>query len=330
VLGGTGGAWRVRTDDGETVVASMRGRLKKSDEGRRADGSMRRDTVEAAERVLKLAVGDRVTLEPDARESGVWAIAEILPRRSKLARRSPGGGFGERVVAANVDQVVVVFAAARPDPHPRMIDRFLVVAEANGLAGRVVVNKVELVGDGDPALGEVVVRERFADYERAGYALHCTSVVRRHGLAALEEALAGRTSALSGPSGVGKSSLMNAMYPGLDLRVGEISESVGKGRHTTVGALLHPLPAVHGLAEGYVVDTPGLREIGLWGLPVESLDRCFPEFRPYIDQCRFADCAHRAEPECAVREAVERGTVSRARYESYLKLREELEALPNA
>ena len=122
---------------------------------------------------------------------------------------------------------------------------------------------------------------------------------------------------------------MNAMYPGLDLRVGEISESVNKGRHTTVGALLHPLPAVHGLAEGFVVDTPGLREIGLWGLPVDSLDTCFPEFRPHLEACRFADCAHLAEPECAVRDAVVAGEVSAARYESYVKLREELLELPD-
>jgi ribosome biogenesis GTPase / thiamine phosphate phosphatase len=320
VLSGTGGVWQVRTEDGETLAASLRGRLKKSDEGRRADGSMRRDTVAAAERTVKLAVGDEVLVEPGAR-GDAWAIAEIVPRRSRLARRTPGGGFGERVLVANVDQVVVVFAAARPEPHPRMLDRFLVVAEANELHARVVVNKAELVGDGDAAAGAAAVVARFADYERAGYPVHATSVKQGHGLDALRAALDGRTSVLTGPSGVGKSSLMNALYPGLDLRVGEVSESVNKGRHTTVGALLHPLPV-----GGFVVDTPGLREIGLWGLPADSLDHCFPEFRPYLELCRFADCAHTAEPDCAVREAVERGggTVSRARYESYLRLRDEI------
>ena len=325
VLSGTGGVWQVRTDDGETRAASLRGRLKKADEGRRADGSMRRDTVAAADRTLKLVVGDEVVLEGDARDTGVWAITEILPRRSRLARRTPGGGYGERVVVANIDQVVVVFATARPEPHRRMIDRFLVVAEANGLAARIVLNKAELVGDGDAARGAEVVRARFADYVRAGYPVHATSVVQRYGLEALRDALDGRTSALSGPSGVGKSSLMNALYPGLDLRVGEISESVNKGRHTTVGALLHPLPVAPSGRGGFVVDTPGLREIGLWGVPAEEIDRCFPEIRAHVDQCRFADCAHGGEPECAVRDAVEAGTVSRERYESYRKLRQEIE-----
>ncbi|MDF1504738.1 ribosome small subunit-dependent GTPase A [Roseisolibacter sp. H3M3-2] len=323
VLSGTGGVWRVLGEDGVVREASLRGRLKKSDEGRRSDGSLRRDTVASESRRGKLAVGDRVTLAGDARESGAWAIDAIAPRTSKLARRSPGGGYGERVLAANVDQVVVVFAAARPEPHPRMLDRFLVVAEANAIAARVVVNKAELVGDGDAARGAAAVRERFADYERAGYPLHVTSVARRHGLEELREALAHDTSALTGPSGVGKSSLMNALFPGLSLRVGAISESVNKGRHTTVGALLHPLPGVPP-GEGFVVDTPGLREIGFWGLTADELDACFPEFRPHLEQCRFADCAHVAEPGCAVRDAVAAGGVSPARYDSYVKLREEI------
>ena len=314
VLSGTGGVWRVRREDGSVVEASLRGRVKKSNAGRRADGSLRRDTIASAADTLKLAVGDRVLLEHAA--TGAWAIAEILPRRSRLARRAPGGGQGERIVAANVDQVVIVFAAANPEPHRRMLDRFLVIAEANELAARVVINKVELVGGADAA------RERWIDYERAGYPLHLTSAKRREGLDALHGALSGVVSVLTGPSGVGKSSLLNAMFPGLDLRVGEISESVNKGRHTTVGGFLHPLPGDDG---GYVADTPGLREIVMWALAPESLDVCFPELRPYLPGCRFADCQHDVEPDCAVRAAVEAGEVSAARYESYLKLRGELE-----
>ncbi|HEY4216660.1 MAG TPA: ribosome small subunit-dependent GTPase A [Gemmatimonadaceae bacterium] len=313
VLGGTGGVWRVRTEDGQTVEASMRGRLKKSNSGKRADGSLRRDTVLAAERTLKLAVGDDVCLERDD-PSGAWAIAEIEPRRSQLARREPGGGQGERIVAANVDQVVVMFAAAKPDPHPRMLDRFLVIAEANDLPAQIVINKVELVG-------EDAARQRFEPYERAGYSVFYTSVKASLGLDEVRAMLAGRRSVVTGPSGVGKSSMLNALFPGANLRVGEISESVNKGQHTTVGAAMLPLP---GADDGYVIDTPGLREVGMWALSAEHLDRCFPELVGVRDDCRFADCSHVVEPDCAVRDAVERGDVSAERYDSYLKLLEEL------
>jgi ribosome biogenesis GTPase len=315
VASGTGGVWRVLAEDGCEYDAVLRGRLKKSDTGRRAGGSIRRNTVAAASETMKLAVGDRVLLESDTRERA-WAITEILPRKSRLARRAPGGGQGERILAANVDQVLVMFAAAKPEPHPRMLDRFLVIAEANDLAARIVINKVELVG-------EPQARETFADYERAGYPVHFTSVKQGSGLDAVGQALVGRISVVSGPSGVGKSSLLNALFPGLGLRVAEISESVNKGRHTTVGAFLHRLPGEVGIA-GAVVDTPGLREIGMWELPIRELDRCFPEFRGLREDCRFADCSHIAEPRCAVREAVEKGAISRTRYESYAKLRTEI------
>jgi ribosome biogenesis GTPase / thiamine phosphate phosphatase len=315
VLGGTGGVWRVHMDDGRIVDAALRGRLKKDDIGRRADGSIRRNVVESSREKLKLAVGDEVLVEPDAREE-VWAICEILPRRSRLARRAPGGAHGERIVAANVDQVVVVFAAAKPEPHPRMLDRFLVIAEANALSAQIVINKIDHVG-------AKAARERFSDYEKAGYGVHYTSAKLGDGLDDVRAVLGRRVSVLTGPSGAGKSSLLNALFPGLDLRVGEISESVNKGRHTTVGANMVPLPDKSG---GYVVDTPGLREVGMWALPPETLDSCFPELRPLLGHCRFADCKHMAEPDCAVKSAVDRRLVSRARYESYVKLREELEA----
>ena len=315
VIGGTGGVWQVRTDDGTVVDASMRGRLKKSNSGKRPDGSLRRDTILAGTANLKLAVGDDIHLEQSERGDG-WAIAEILPRRSKLARRAPGGGQGERIVAANVDQVVIMFAAAKPDPHPRMLDRFLVIAEGNDLPARIIVNKVDLVG-------EDVARERFGDYERIGYPVHYTCVKTGAGLEGARAMLSGRRSVLTGPSGVGKSSLLNALFPGSNLRVGAISESVNKGRHTTVGAIMLPLPDGDG---GYVIDTPGLREVGMWSLPADRLEHCFPEMRNLREGCRFADCRHVTEPDCTIRDALQKGAISAARYDSYLRLLEELES----
>ncbi len=287
VLSGTGGVWQVRDAAGVVHDASMRGRLKD------ADG-------------LKLSVGDEVMLDLSTSP----AISEILPRHSTLARRAPGNRYQSRVVVANVDQVVVVFAVVKPEPHRRMLDRFLVIAESNGIPARIVINKVDL----DPRADE-----QFADYERAGYPVHYTSVKKRLGLEELGAVLAGRVSALTGPSGVGKSSLMNAIYPGLNLRVGEISESVNKGRHTTVGALMYPLPD-----GGYVVDTPGLREVGIWGVDAAELAQCFPEFRPALGTCKFNDCRHIKEPGCALRALVVSGGVSAERYDSFLRLLEEI------
>jgi ribosome biogenesis GTPase len=292
VLSGTGGVWMVHTREGETHEASMRGRLKQ-------DGN------------AKLAVGDRVSVEREG-TGAAWAITAIHERRSKLARRAPSSARGERIVAVNLDQVVVVFAVAKPEPHVRMLDRFLVIAEGNELKARIVLNKVELVDS-------KVVDTLAAPYENAGYTVHRTSVKQRIGLDDLHATLAGTTSAFTGPSGVGKSSLVNAMYPGVSLATGEISESVNKGRHTTVGAVFIPLAD-----GGYVVDTPGLREVGLWGMPPEHLDYCFPEFRPFLGSCKFQDCSHVHEPNCSVRAAVESGPVTAARYESYLKLHGDL------
>jgi ribosome biogenesis GTPase len=303
VLSGTGGVWRVQLAPGRVVDASLRGRLKRT-----------RDAADEDPGALKLAVGDEVHLEPGDHDD--WSICEILPRRSKLARRAPGGAYGERVLAANVDQVIVVFAAVKPEPHPRMLDRFLVIAEANGLPSVIIINKIELAD-------EAATRAKFLPYERAGYAVHYVSVKAKIALQPVHDGFEGRVSVLTGPSGVGKSSLLNAAFPGSNLRVGEISESVQKGRHTTVGAIMLPLP---GPAGGFVVDTPGLREVGLSAIPSDRLDVCFPEFRAHLDACRFGDCQHVAEPDCGVRVAMGRGEIDPARYESYRLLLADLDA----
>jgi len=292
VLARAVGGYRVHTPDGE-CVAVLRGRLKQADDDR-------------------VVAGDLVELELHA--DGPATIERVHTRRSVLARRRPTGGSGVRraqPIAANVDQVVVVAAARDPEPNPRMLDRFLVIAEANGLPAAVVVNKVEL--DREPAKA---LERRYA---RAGYQVLATSVKVPEGLPALRDLLRGRETVFTGASGVGKSSLLNALEPGLKLRIGAISEKWRKGKHTTRAAELVPLAV-----GGYVVDTPGMREVGTWGIAPEELGACFPDFRPYLDSCRFDNCRHLAEPGCAVRQRAAAGDVEPDRLVSYERLYEEI------
>lgn len=259
-------------------------------------------------------VGDLVDFEPIAPGEGV--ITAVLPRSSRFSRRAAGGRgtAREQVLAANVDQVVIVFAAAEPEPHPRAIDRFLVVAEYNELDALVVANKVDLSG-----LDEA--RSIFGVYERVGYRVWYTCARERRGVEGLRDAIAGKLSLVAGPSGVGKSSLLNALLPGLDLKTGAVSQSLNKGRHTTVVGTLLELPDAEG---GFIADTPGLREIGPWDVPREDLDFCYREFRPFLGSCRYASCLHRGEPGCAIPPAVASGAVDPSRYESYLRLLDDL------
>ncbi len=275
------------------------------------------------------AVGDFVRIEA---VGDAYAIAEVLPRRSVLARRAAGKVMRRQVLIANVDQVVVVFAASQPAFNAATLNRFLAVVEANDLVAQIVINKMDLAGSSEPrdasseveGDGEKTIWVEMRPYEEAGYAVHYTSVETGEGLVRLREALEGKESVFVGPSGVGKSSLLNALYSGLRLKVGRVSEAYGKGRHTTVGGYLIRLPG-----GASVADTAGLREVGLWLIPPEDLPHCFPEFRPFLGECRFSDCAHLAEPGCAVRGAVESGKIALSRYESYVKLRAEaVEAWP--
>lgn len=270
-----------------------------------------RGSLRKAGRTATLPViGDQV--EVSATGEGEGMIERVEPRRSTFSRRAPGGKgqWREQVLAANIDQVLVVFAAANPEPHLRAVDRFLIVAEANDLHVELVVNKVDLVG-------EAVARAMFGVYERAGYTVRYVSARDRLGLAGLPELLAGKITLVAGPSGVGKSSLINTLVPGMDIRTGEVSQSLRKGRHTTVVGALHPLPW-----GGYVADTPGLRELAPWDIPSEDLAASFPEIDPLQDDCRWQPCLHRNEQDCAVRAAVERGAIDPGRYDSYRRVLE--------
>jgi ribosome biogenesis GTPase len=215
-------------------------------------------------------------------------------------------------VAANVDQVVVVGAVRMPDWDPYLIDRFIAVAEANHLPVSVVVNKADL----DPEAGRCG-----APYRAAGYGVLMTSAKTGQGIDDLRATLQHHVSLFTGPTGVGKSSLLNCLVPGLRLRTGEVSPRTHGGRHTTVAAEMHPCTD-----GGFVVDTPGLRDIGLWGLRPLDVAEAFPDIQDLAGGCRFDNCRHREEPRCAVREAAGAGTLAASRYESYRKMLDEAEA----
>jgi ribosome biogenesis GTPase len=266
----------------------------------------------AAHQGERAVAGDLVAIDPVTVDEPVLAIVAVLPRRSLLERRTPDGR-GTRPVAANLDQVVIVTAAASPEPVLQLIDRLLVIAEANHLPAIVIVNKVDL---GDPA----VVQAHLA---ATPYHVLTTSVRTGEGLETLHALLHERTSAFTGPSGAGKSSLLNAVEPGFALRVGEVSERVGRGRHTTTTASVLRLPG-----GGHLVDTPGFSEVGVWNVRPAELAQLFPEFRDRADACRFGDCHHRHEPGCAVLEAIDAGEIPVTRHEGYLAILAELEALP--
>jgi ribosome biogenesis GTPase len=293
VLRARSGFYTVRLDDGTLLECRLRGRIKQD-----------RGTSDL------VVIGDRVAVS--ALADGDAMIESVEPRRTRFSRRQPGprGSWKEDMIVANLDQVLVVFACADPMPHLRMVDRFMVVAEHNEVEAVLVANKVDLVG-----LAEA--RGLFASYEAIGYPVHYVSAREGIGVEELADRLVGRVSVVTGPSGVGKSTLLNAIQPGLRIETGEVSETVHKGRHTTTSAELHPLTGPGG---GYVADTPGLRELGLWQVPPEELAWCFPEMRDYLGQCAFNDCRHISEPRCAVLAAVAAGRISMARHDSYRRL----------
>ncbi len=271
-------------------------------------GTLRRDR----RKTDLVAVGDRVAYTDQP--GGEGQIEWVAPRTRVLARLARQTRDVEQVILANPDQVLFVFAIRQPEPHRRMLDRFLILAESQGIPVVIGINKVDLAGE-TGAERRQTVDEVFADY-RAAYPLIELSVAAGIGLNDLRATLAGKITVVSGPSGVGKSSVLNALDPSGERQVGIISDATGKGRHTTTATRLYRLGE-----DTYVADTPGIRSLAMSGVPPETLDTCFPEFRPFLGQCYYQDCTHVHEPDCAVRDAVAAGIIPLERHASYAALR---------
>ena len=285
------GFYTVHTPSGD-VTCQMRGKLKEN----RQNSSL-------------AAVGDKVVISVQLDGSG--ALEDILPREKAFIRLAPTArGEFQQVMLANPDQVLLVFSCANPAPSLRMLDRFLVITEKQRIPAVVVANKTDLVGLAS-------AQSMFSVYPSLGYRVIYTSAKDDTGVEELKQALIGKISALSGPSGVGKSSLLNRVQPSLGLKIGGLKAISNKGRHTTVVRELIPLDE-----GGFVADMPGLRTLSLWDTQPEELDGYFPELRGLVENCQFNNCRHISEPGCAVKSAVEAGRVHPERYESYVRLRQ--------
>jgi len=273
--------------------------------------------VREIEHVDPIAIGDRVrfSLVDEGQNRGM--ITEILPRISKLSRPAtvPGKRIFEQVIVSNVDLVLPVFAVAEPTPKWGLLDRYLVSAESSNLPVLIVITKLDL------ARKNKRFEQDLEAYRRAGYPFQMVSANTGEGIEELKEILRGHMSVLVGKSGVGKTSLLNAIQPGLGLRVKAVSQgNQGKGRHTTTHLELFQLDF-----GGVLVDTPGIREFGLWEVKGEELAYLFPEMADYVGQCKFGlSCRHDREPDCAIRNAVMAGMISPHRYKSYMNLQAEL------
>ena len=287
------GSWYDVLHNGETVRCRIRGRLR----------------LKGVRSTNPVVVGDEVACEAD--EGGDYVIADILPRRNYVIRRASNLSKESHIIAANVDQALLMASLRSPETPTEFVDRFLVTCEAYKVPVTILLSKLDLQD------AEAVAEFR-AVYEGAGYRVLEVSVREGRGVEEVRELLAGRTTLVSGNSGVGKSTLIQAIDPSLDIRTGEISESHHKGRHTTTFSTMYPLAG-----GGAMIDTPGIKGFGLIDIDEAELWHYFPEMMRVAPACRFYNCTHTHEPGCAVTEAVKAGEIAWPRYESYLKIRDE-------
>lgn len=287
------GSWYDVLHDGATVRCRIRGRLR----------------LKGVRSTNPVVVGDEVVCEAD--EGGDYVIADILPRRNYVIRRASNLSKESHIIAANVDQALLMASLRSPETPTEFVDRFLVTCEAYKVPVTIFLSKIDLQD------AEAVAEFR-AVYEGAGYRVLEVSARKGLGVEEVRELLTGRTTLVSGNSGVGKSTLIQAIDPSLDIRTGEISESHHKGRHTTTFSTMYPLAG-----GGAVIDTPGIKGFGLIDIDEAELWHYFPEMMRAAPGCRFYNCTHTHEPGCAVVEAVKAGEIAWTRYESYLKILDE-------
>jgi ribosome biogenesis GTPase len=275
------------------------------------------DQVKSIEQVDPVAVGDKVRISLPDEISNLGAIEFIEERINQLSRRDPGIKPRESVICSNVDTLFLVFSVKSPQPKVGLIDRFLVAAEWEFIPVTLILNKTDLDKKNRK------VDEIKEIYGSTGYRLLTTSAVTGEGIDDLRNILRDQTSVLAGPSGTGKSSLLNVIEPGLGLKVGEVSDYSGKGRHTTTQLKAFPLSM-----GGLVMDTPGIKMFALWNLEPEELATLYPEMEPLVGKCKFGlSCNHITEPGCTIKDAVESGKIHKERYESYLRLKDNLDDL---
>lgn len=293
VIKSTGSWYRVQDDSGKLWECKIRGKIR----------------LKGLRSTNPVAVGDRVKFEETGKGEGV--VTQIEPRRNYIVRKSVNLSHRAHIIAANIDQAILVVTLKEPLTLPAFIDRFLVTAEAYHIPAILVFNKVDIYSDDELEY----LREFESMYREIGYPGYEVSATSKKGLDDIRDLLRDKVSLLAGHSGVGKSTLVNALDEQLDLKTKTISDAHQTGQHTTTFAEMHPLKF-----GGYVIDTPGIKGFGLVDFEPHEIAERFPEMRALMSECRFNNCVHVDEPNCAVKAAVEEGKIAWSRYESYLKL----------